>query len=95
MTNLNKALISLGCLSAMMLFTQIDLEPKLHKDIKSGTVILECEFNDGWRDVPKEKFVGRDDMTNRWLFTNGSAKNCETYKKRGKISHLLKNMNRY
>ncbi len=56
-------------------------EPQIVTDVKSGSKTLECEFHDGWRVVPQDKIVGLDDMSNRWIFTNGSVagKNCDTY----------------
>jgi len=54
-------------------------EPQIVTDIKNGDKKLECLFNDGWRDIPKEKFVGIDDVNGRWIFSNGSAKTCEIY----------------
>ena len=51
--------------------------PQVVTDVQNGTKTLECEFTDGWRTVPAEKVVGIDDVSNRWLFTNGSASHCE------------------
>lgn len=53
--------------------------PQIVTDLKSGDKSLECLFSDGWRDIPKDKIVGLDDVSGRWLFTNGSAKTCEIY----------------
>ena len=53
--------------------------PQVVKDVKDGTKTLECEFIDGWREVPQEKILYLDDVTGRWIFSNGSAANCEVY----------------
>lgn len=63
----------------LILFTSDLLVPHIVTDVQSGEVQLECEFSDGWRDVPKDKVVGLDDISGRWIFTNGSASNCKTY----------------
>ena len=65
-------LVGLMALSASM-------QPQIVEDVKTGKVTLECQFHDGWRTVPADKVVGLDDMSSAWLFTNGSAQNCETY----------------
>lgn len=48
--------------------------------VKSGEWQLSCKFKDGWRDIPADKVVSRDDQTSSWQFTNGYAKNCEIHK---------------
>ena len=53
-------------------------EPQVVTDIKNGNNRLECMFSDGWRDIPKDKFVGMSDR-GAWLFTNGSARTCRVY----------------
>ena len=53
--------------------------PQIVKDVKDGTKTLECEFSDGWRVIPPEKILYLDDVTGRWIFTNGSAGTCEVY----------------
>ena len=54
-------------------------EPQIVTDVKNGTKALECLFSDGWRDIPKDKVIGIDDINGHWIFTNGSAKTCEVY----------------
>ena len=53
-------------------------EPQIIKDLKSGKKTLECQFQDGWREVPANKIVGIND-DGSWAFTNGYAHNCEIY----------------
>ena len=55
----------------------INKPTETERAIKNGTKTLTCEFSDGYRDIPKDKFVGYDDESGYWLFTNGQAKNCE------------------
>ena len=52
--------------------------PQVVLDVQNGTKTLECEFTDGFRAVDGSKVVGIDDVSNRWIFTNGSVatRNC-------------------
>jgi len=56
-------------------------EPQIVTDIKNGDKQLECNFHNGWRTVDSSKIIGIDDISNRWIFSNGSVamKNCEIY----------------
>ena len=74
-----KTIIGIGLLAIIGLSLGAFSEPQIVTDIKNGDKQLECLFNDGWKTIPSEKFVGIDDMNGRWLFTNGSAKTCEIY----------------
>lgn len=46
--------------------------------VQSGELELHCEFATGRRQINPAKVV--DFKDGRWLFTNGSAKNCEVVK---------------
>nr|DAX81657.1 MAG TPA: protein of unknown function (DUF883) [Bacteriophage sp.] len=48
--------------------------------LQSGEYKLECMFEDGWREVPKEKIVDTDDEKGGWIFTNGYARTCKVIK---------------
>lgn len=69
----------LGIMIVVIIGLSVFSEPKIVTELQSGEKSLECLFTDGWKDVPKEKIVGFDDVNGRWLFTNGSATNCEIY----------------
>ena len=57
------------------------LVPQVVLDVKSGEKTLECFMSDGYRVIDGSKVVDLDDVSMRWVFTNGSAKisNCEVY----------------
>jgi outer membrane lipoprotein-sorting protein len=74
-----KLFLSLLAVALVVLSVQAFSEPKIVTELKNGTKTLECEFTDGWRVVPSEKIVGLDDVSGRFIFTNGSAKTCEIY----------------
>ena len=48
--------------------------------LQSGEYKLECMFEGGWREVPKEKIVDIDDEKGGWIFTNGYARTCKVIK---------------
>ena len=74
-----KTILGLSALAIIGLSLGAFNEPQIVTDIKNGDKQLECLFGDGWKEIPKEKFVGIDDVNGRYLFTNGSAKTCEVY----------------
>lgn len=47
------------------------------ESVKTGQVALWCEFTDGARQVEASKVVDYLDERSAWIFTNGSASNCE------------------
>ena len=74
-----KMILGLSVLAIIGLSLSAFNEPQIVTDIKNGDKQLECLFGDGWRTIPKEKFVGINDVNGYYLFTNGSAKTCEIY----------------
>ena len=74
--NLKNILTTILLLGAIAILAQ---EPQVVTDLKEGKKTLECQFDDGWRTVPKDKIVGLDDEHGGWIFTNGYARNCEIY----------------
>jgi len=74
-----RTIIGIGLLAIIGLSLGAFSEPQIVTDIKNGDKQLECLFNDGWRVVSPDKIVGIDEVNDRWLFTNGSAKTCEIY----------------
>lgn len=47
------------------------------KQLKSGEKTLYCYFNDGYRKVEPNKIVDRHPDGVGFIFTNGSARQCE------------------
>ena len=76
--NYQNILLVLLAIGFVALSYQVFKTPQIVEDIQSGKVQLECEFRDGWRDVPADKVIDLDD-NGRYYFTNGSAGNCNTY----------------
>ena len=50
-------------------------DKSLLKQVQAGNKTLACEFKDGWRVVKPDLIV--DLVDGVWVFSNGSAKNCE------------------
>ena len=76
---LRTIIIAFSIVLISALFSGCSMKPQIVQDVQNETKTLECEFTDGWRVVPADKVVDLDDMTNRWIFSNGSASNCEVY----------------
>jgi hypothetical protein len=53
--------------------------PEVVLKVQSGEFELTCLFEDGWREVPKNKVIGLDGL--QWLFTNGAASACRVEKR--------------
>lgn len=76
MWTLPKIIFVFACLTAVFWFMDQDIR-QINKDVKSGRAILSCQFKDGWREVPADRFVKLHTDPQFWEFTNGYAQNCE------------------
>jgi len=43
---------------------------------KNKNLELVCGFQDGYREIPKNKIISYDSGRDMWIFTNGYAHNC-------------------
>ena len=68
--------ILVALLAVIALRTLAAYESQLYKDVKSGAVQLQCEFQDGARIVNPERVVGYYPDQGYWKFDNGGSKTC-------------------
>lgn len=73
---LTKLIFVLAGFTAILWFLDQDAR-RISQDVKSGRAILSCQFEDGWRQVPADRFVKLHTDPLFWEFTNGYAQNCE------------------
>ena len=59
------------------------VERSTFEKVKSGELVLRCDFRDGTRDVDPELVTGT--FEGRWEFTNGSASSCRLIVVKGEV----------
>lgn len=72
----NYLILFLALVSILYFF---DSESKVFKEVKSGERILMCYIGNTEKIIDPDKI--KSEFDNNWVFTNGHAKNCRTYRK--------------